>query len=167
MRTLLCQSSLELVFTTVALLGITLVGLAQERDREKIPDKYKWNLADIYPTEAAWRAAKDRIAAEVPALGQYRGKLMSSARTLADALETMSRLDKEIARLFVYAEHAGGPGHARQHASGHAAGNDPARDRVQLGGGVHRAGDPARRQGDARDLHRGGSAAEGLPDVPR
>ena len=93
----------HLFLTTVALLGITLVGLAQERDREKIPDKYKWNLADIYPTEAAWRAAKDRVAAEIPALGQYRGKLMSSARTLADALETMSRLDKEITRRFVYA----------------------------------------------------------------
>jgi oligoendopeptidase F len=97
------QSTLHLVFTTVALLGVTLVGLAQERDRAKIPDKYKWNLADIYPTEAAWRAAKDRIAAGIPALGQYRGTLMSSARMLAEALEMMSGLDKEIARLFGYA----------------------------------------------------------------
>jgi oligoendopeptidase F len=80
-----------------------VVGLEPERDRERIPDKYKWNLADIYPTEAAWRAAKDRIAAAVPALGQYRGRLMSSAGTLADALEAMSGLEKEIARLFAYA----------------------------------------------------------------
>ena len=33
---------------------------AQERDRAKIPDKYKWNLADIYPSEEAWRTAKER-----------------------------------------------------------------------------------------------------------
>jgi oligoendopeptidase F len=97
------QSTLPVVFTILALFGITLVGLAQERDREKIPDKYKWNVADIYPADAAWRSAKEKIAAEIPSLGQYRGKLMSSARTLADALETMSRLDKEISRLFVYA----------------------------------------------------------------
>ena len=103
MRTMMSQSTLHLVFTTVALLGITLIGLAQERDRDKIPDKYKWNLSDIYPTEAAWRAAKEKIAAEIPALDQYRGRLMSSAGTLADALETLSRLDKEISRLMVYA----------------------------------------------------------------
>src|SRR3977135_4163754 len=103
MRTLLSHSTFHLVFTTVALLGITLAGLAQERDRERIPDKYKWNLADIYPTDAAWRAAKEKMGTEIPALGRYRGKLMSSARTLADALEAMSRLDKEITRLVVYA----------------------------------------------------------------
>ena len=103
MRTLLSHSTLHLVFTTVALLGITLIGLAQERDRAKIPDKYKWNLSDIYPTEAAWRAAKEEIAAEIPALDRYRGRLMSSAATLADALSTLSRLDKEISRLMVYA----------------------------------------------------------------
>jgi oligoendopeptidase F len=103
MRPLMSHSMFHLVFAAVALLGITLVGLAQERDREKIPDKYKWNLADIYPSEAAWRAAKEKVAAEVGALGQYRGKLMASAGTLADALEALSRLDKDISRLFVYA----------------------------------------------------------------
>ena len=33
----------------------------------------------------------------------FAGRLGSSAQTLADALETMTRLDKEIARLYVYA----------------------------------------------------------------
>jgi len=34
----------------------TAAAVAQERDRSKIPDQYKWNLADIYPSDAAWRA---------------------------------------------------------------------------------------------------------------
>jgi hypothetical protein len=34
--------------------------LAQERDRSKIADQYKWNLADIYPSDAAWKEAKQR-----------------------------------------------------------------------------------------------------------
>ncbi len=38
---------------------------AQERDRARIPEQYKWNLADIYPNDAAWRAAKDRLAASI------------------------------------------------------------------------------------------------------
>ena len=48
----------------LALTALTLQGIAQERDRSKIPDQYKWNLADIYPNEAAWRAAKDKLQAE-------------------------------------------------------------------------------------------------------
>jgi oligoendopeptidase F len=77
--------------------------LAQERDRARIPDKYKWNLADIYPSEEAWREAKDRLVAEIPKLGSFRGKLGSSATQLADALEVLSRLNKEASRLYVYA----------------------------------------------------------------
>jgi oligoendopeptidase F len=42
-----------------ALAVATLTVVAQERNREKIPDKYKWNLADIYPSVDAWRAAKE------------------------------------------------------------------------------------------------------------
>ena len=35
--------------------------VAQERDRAKVADQYKWNLAEIYPSEEAWRTAKDRL----------------------------------------------------------------------------------------------------------
>jgi oligoendopeptidase F len=77
--------------------------MAQERDRTKIADQYKWNLADIYPTDAAWRTAKERLAADLPQLGQYRGTLTSSAATLAGALEKQSAFDKELSRLYAYA----------------------------------------------------------------
>jgi oligoendopeptidase F len=77
--------------------------LAQERDRARIPDKYKWNLADLYPSEEAWRKAKERVVAEIPELRSFRGSLGSSASRLADALEMVSRLNKEAARAYVYA----------------------------------------------------------------
>lgn len=83
--------------------ALTLTAAAQERDRAKIADRYKWNLADIYPTDAAWRAAKDKLAAELPQLGQYKGRLASSAATLAEALEKQYAFDKELSRLYVYA----------------------------------------------------------------
>jgi len=82
--------------------GATLTA-GQDRDRSAIGDKYKWNLTDLYPDLAAWRAAKEAIARELPRLRTYQGKLGSSAQLLADALEDTSRLDKEIARLSVYA----------------------------------------------------------------
>jgi oligoendopeptidase F len=75
----------------------------QERDRAKIADKYKWNLADIYPSEAAWRKQKEAIAAEIPKLGEFQGTLGSSPEALVRAMETMTRLDKELSRLYVYA----------------------------------------------------------------
>jgi len=89
--------------TAFALVVLTITLGAQERDRSKIPDKYKWNLTDIYPSDAAWRAAKDAFAAEIPSLGKYKGKLMSSPSMLADGLETLSSKGKELGRLFSYA----------------------------------------------------------------
>src|SRR5262249_26827010 len=76
---------------------------AQERDRSKIPDQYTWNLADIYPSAAAWRSAKDTLAGELSQMKQFEGKLTSSSQVLADALERQSTLDKELSRLYVYA----------------------------------------------------------------
>ena len=78
-------------------------GFAQERDRSKIPDKYKWNTADVYPSEEAWRAAKERLLAEIPKLKSFRGALGTSAARLADALELLMQLNKELGRAYVYA----------------------------------------------------------------
>ena len=75
----------------------------QDRERSAIGDNYKWNLSDVYPDLPAWRTAKDAIARELPRLRSYQDKLGSSAQLLADALEDASGLDKEIARLSVYA----------------------------------------------------------------
>ena len=86
-----------------AVVACTAVAVAQERDRAKIPEQYTWNLADLYPSEAAWRAAKDKFPAELPSMKQFEGKLAASASTLADALDRQAALDKELSRLFSYA----------------------------------------------------------------
>src|SRR5687768_13904059 len=103
MRTLHIRSTRRPLLGLLVIVALTVATAAQDRDRSKIPDKYKWNLADIYPDVAAWRAAKEKLAAELPGIRSYQGKLGSSAQALADALEHMSRLDKELSRLYVYA----------------------------------------------------------------
>jgi oligoendopeptidase F len=103
MRKLMARSELRVCVVVAAISALTLPGLAQERDRAKIPDKYKWNLSDLYPSDAAWRTAKEKIAAEVPQAGAFKGKLASSPATLADALVKMSALSKELSRLYAYA----------------------------------------------------------------
>ena len=87
----------------VALAALGLAGHAQERERSEIPDRYKWNLADVYPSNEAWRAAKDKVAGALPQLRQYEGKLASSPATLSDALDRFYELDKELSRVYVYA----------------------------------------------------------------
>ena len=83
--------------------AITTFAAAQERDRSKIPDQYKWDLTAVYPSDQAWRAEKEKLSAQLPDLQKFQGKLGSSAAELADALDLQSHLDKEVTRLFVYA----------------------------------------------------------------
>ena len=90
-------------FAAVAVASLTLPLLAQERERAQIDDRYKWNLTDLYPSVEAWRAAKERTQKELPKIGQFKGKLATSSSTLADALDTLYAIDKELSRVFIYA----------------------------------------------------------------
>jgi oligoendopeptidase F len=82
---------------------MTTLTAGQDRERSAVGQEYKWNLADIYPDIAAWRAATEAVVRELPRLRDYEGRLGASAQVLADALDEAFRIDKEIARLSVYA----------------------------------------------------------------
>src|SRR5262245_3334432 len=75
----------------------------QERDRSRIDDQYKWNLAEVYPDIPSWRAEKDRITLALSSIRAFAGRLGSSADTLASALDTINDLEKQLYRLYVYA----------------------------------------------------------------
>ncbi len=90
-------------FAVALLVAVAIASSAQERDRSKIPDQYKWDSTKLYPSDQAWRNAKNELAAEMPKLSQFKGTLASSAQRLADALEMESRLEKELYRLTTYA----------------------------------------------------------------
>src|SRR5690348_5294862 len=96
-------SHVRLFGTALALAALSITAVAQERDRAKIPEKFKWDLGDIYRNDAAWRAAKDKLAADVPSLGSYKGKLTASATALADALGRIYGASQELGRLYSYA----------------------------------------------------------------
>src|SRR5262245_3120166 len=91
----------RLILATLALAGT--LGAAARQERDKIPEKYRWDLSPIYPSEQAWRSAKDSFVGEMPKLRGFKGTLGSSAARLADALDLANRLSKEYARLAVYA----------------------------------------------------------------
>jgi oligoendopeptidase F len=72
-------------------------------EQATIDQRYIWNLADIYRDRDAWRAEKARVQAAVPRVRAFAGHLGDSPQVLADALELRFQLDKELARLYVYA----------------------------------------------------------------
>ncbi|HTY10059.1 MAG TPA: oligoendopeptidase F [Bacteroidota bacterium] len=96
-----------LTIVAVSLFGFlaaeSQAAVAQERDRAKIPDRDKWNLTDIYPSDDAWRAAKEKLVKEIPGIKKFQGTLGSSAESLLGCLEFGSTLTKEYSRLASYA----------------------------------------------------------------
>jgi oligoendopeptidase F len=92
---------------TLCILGLSLAAsssaLSQQRDRSKIPDTYKWNLGDLFPTEDAWRRDKDAFIAKLPAVKQFKGKLGESPQSLLACLNMSSDLTKDYSKLFAYA----------------------------------------------------------------
>ena len=55
--------------TALFLLCLAPIAHAQERDRAKIADKYKWNLAEIYPTEQDWEKTRQQITVDIGKIG--------------------------------------------------------------------------------------------------
>lgn len=64
---------------------------------------YTWNLQELYPSEAAWVAAKDAALAELPQLESCRGHLAESAARLAGCLDQVFDLDRRLTQVGVYA----------------------------------------------------------------
>jgi len=92
---------------TLSFLGLSLAatsaGVSQERDRSKIPDRYRWDLTHIYPTDDTWRKAKEQLVAEIPKIENFKGTLGKSAQQLVACLDLASTLTKELNRLSTYA----------------------------------------------------------------
>ena len=74
----------------------------QERDRSRINDKYKWNIDEVYSSDAAWRAEKTRIAGAITGVRVFSCGFVYRI-ALADALDLTTSLEKDLSRLYVYA----------------------------------------------------------------
>ncbi len=92
-------------FVMILLIGglMTLQSMAQNITRQDAPEKYKWDLSQIYKDKAEWKQAKDDIAKRIPVLASYKGHLGDSAAKLNEALRYFVDTDKELSRLLSYA----------------------------------------------------------------
>ena len=73
------------------------------RERRDVPERYTWNLGDLFPSEAAWREARDELKRRLPRLAAHRGHLGDSAGALFDALEALYGARELLERTHVYA----------------------------------------------------------------
>ncbi|HSP13517.1 MAG TPA: oligoendopeptidase F [Thermoanaerobaculia bacterium] len=76
---------------------------AQNSDRGAVPERYRFDLAPLYANDDAWRAAKEKVEARVPSIAQSKGTLGSSPAQLLAALDNLYSINKDFARLYVYA----------------------------------------------------------------
>ena len=74
-----------------------------ERHRARIPEKYKWDLAGVYPDDDAWDKAKFAVVATMPEIASFAGTLATSSGRLFECLELTCYLRKEYTRLACYA----------------------------------------------------------------
>ena len=75
----------------------------KERDRSLIPEKYKWDLADVYPDDESWETAKQELIAALPEITAFAGTLAESPARLLDCLVFTDNLRKDFVRLACYA----------------------------------------------------------------
>lgn len=71
--------------------------------RDKIEDKYKWNLTHIYAEESLWESDFKYIEDNLGKYEQFKGKLSESPETLLTFLTFDNELEIKLERLYLYA----------------------------------------------------------------
>ena len=90
-------------FWGFVLIFVATIGSAQVWERNQIPEKYTWNLNDIYATDADWEKARSEVSARFDEIQNYQGKLSKSPKTLLECLELNTWFNKELRRLETFA----------------------------------------------------------------
>ncbi|MFA6093333.1 MAG: oligoendopeptidase F [Elusimicrobiota bacterium] len=90
-------------WSSIVLSACVLVPGIHAEERANVPEKYKWNTSDLYPSEEAWVQAKDDILARIPNIAKLQGTLGASADGFYSALSMVMDLDKDLSRLATYA----------------------------------------------------------------
>ena len=69
----------------------------------EIDPRYTWNAASVFPSGEAWDAEYDAVAAILPSLAAFQGRLVEGAAALSATLEAVQSLARRVGRLAVYA----------------------------------------------------------------
>ncbi len=73
------------------------------RPRSEVPAEHKWNAESVFETPQAWQEAFEALAADVPTIEAYKGRLGEGPGTLVEWFETLDGLMRRFGKLYVYA----------------------------------------------------------------
>jgi oligoendopeptidase F len=93
----------DAMISAAALSALALASGAAAADAPAAGAGAVWDLTDLYPSDAAWEAERAAIAARLPEIAAYKGRLGESAATLKSASQLISDLNLKISRLYTYA----------------------------------------------------------------
>lgn len=72
-------------------------------DPAKVPERQKWDLTILYPSDSAWATSKQALEKRSAQLAPLQGTLGRSPKDLKKALDLVWDIRREVARLFCYA----------------------------------------------------------------
>jgi oligoendopeptidase F len=72
--------------------------------RSEVPVQFTWDTTKVYPDDAAWDAAADRLLAMAPQIAGLADKAGESASALADVLHAVENYGDEVHRSVMYSE---------------------------------------------------------------
>jgi oligoendopeptidase F len=75
---------------------------ARSRRREEIPERFKWNLNDIYPDWSAWESAYKQLDAGIDRYAALKGTLSQGPQRLLEAFQLSEELDQLAYRVWYY-----------------------------------------------------------------
>jgi oligoendopeptidase F len=103
----------SLLITSLLVATLPLVaGCEQSSDKAKvntgadsqvIDEKYVWDLTDLFPSNEAWETAREESLENIKQLSLLKGTLKDSPQSLLKASDQISKVYKDVARLYVYA----------------------------------------------------------------
>jgi len=75
----------------------------QLRDRSEIPDRFKWNLAHIFPDWDAWQIAYDELEKKIAAYAALQGSLAKGADRLLGAMKLSDDIGQLTYKVWYFA----------------------------------------------------------------
>ena len=75
-----------IAFYLLCSLIVVSTAFSQSPKRSDVPDKYKWNLSDIYPAVSDWQDDIKKVESQIDDFTKYKGKLGENSQNLLDAL---------------------------------------------------------------------------------
>ncbi|MBM7561076.1 oligoendopeptidase F [Fusibacter tunisiensis] len=71
--------------------------------RADVAEQYKWDLSDLFETDANWEAEFISVKADAEQFRVYKGRLLESAEVLHEAIQAKEKLTRKMTNLVTYA----------------------------------------------------------------